>query len=267
MTGVQTCALPISLTVGTAIGAIGGTCVNTSAALPVGVLDCNNTTGNILATIAGQNTGAAFTQKYVLADSAGRILQITATPQYNGLSSGIYNVFAINYETTKGVSGLTVGQNISGVTGTCLVVSSPLGYVVCRPSVEIPGNGIDDDGDGLIDCHDPDVTSCVCTTTSTIAFTNTGNNTTAGFTTRYVLTDSFGLIKQILPVRTSSLAMTGLTNGKYRIYSVNYETTTGITGLTVGQNISAVTGTCVAKSLPLLYKICLTTVEIAGNGI
>ena len=65
-----------TLTVGTAIGAIGGTYVNASAALPVDVLNCNNTTGNISATITGQNTGAAFTQKYVLADSSGRILQI-----------------------------------------------------------------------------------------------------------------------------------------------------------------------------------------------
>ena len=242
-----------TLTVGTAISAIGGACVNTSAALPIGILDCNNTTGNITPSIAGQNSGASFTQKYILTDSIGAILQITNTPQYLGLSNGIYNVYAVNYETTTGITGLTVGQNKGGITGTCVNISQPLGYVVCRSSIEIAGNGIDDDGDNLIDCHDSDVTACTCTTTSSITFGISGQNTTAGFTTRYALTDSFGIIKQI--VNTPSVS--GLTDGKYRIYSVNYETATGVTGLTLGQNISAVTGTCVAKSLPLLYKICL----------
>jgi hypothetical protein len=40
------------------------------------------------------------------------------------------------------------------------------------------------------------------------------------------------------------------------VYAVNYETAGGVTGLTVGQNISGVTGSCFKKSLPLLYNVC-----------
>ncbi len=147
----------------------------------------------------------------------------------------------------------------AGYTPTNYAVGSCSAYAIFN--IEIAGNGIDDDGDNLIDCHDPDVAACACTTTSTINFTISGQNTSASFTTKYVLTDSFGVIKQI--VTTPSVS--GLVSGKYRVYSVNYETATGATGLTVGQNISGVTGTCVAKSLPLIYKICLPTCPtIAG---
>jgi Bacterial Ig domain len=250
-----------NLTVGTAITAIGGSCVDTSDALKIGVLSCNNSTGNISATIAGQNMGAGFTQKYALTDSVGRILQVTNTPQYTNLASGIYNVYAVNYETASGVTGLAANQNIRGVGGSCVAISQPLGYIICLPTNEVANNGLDDDGDGLIDCHDPDVAPCPCTNTSSISFTHAGQNTTAGFTTKYVLTDSFGIIKQV--VNTPSVS--GLLIGKYRVYAVNYETASGISGLTVGQNISGVTGTCVQKSLPLLYNIC-STAEIANNG-
>ena len=267
-------AIP-TLTVGTNIVAIGGACVATSLALSIGVLDCNNTTGTISASISSQNTGTNFTQKYVLADSAGKILQITNTPQYMSLTNGIYNIYAINYETSSGVLGLTVNQYITGVTGNCVAISEPLGYLVCLVLTEICNNQLDDDGDGKIDGEDPDCTEPACdNTTGSITATIVGQNSSAGFTQKYILTDSTGNILQI--VNTPSVSVT--ISGKYRLYSVNYETASGVTGLTVNQNITDVTGTCVNISLPLLYKVCLPTnqaptitsaasVAFAENGI
>ena len=61
---------------------------------------------------------------------------------------------------------------------------------------EICNNGLDDDGDGLIDCQDPDCTDCSCNSyTGNITFTNTGNNNGPAFTTKYTLTNAFGVIQ------------------------------------------------------------------------
>ncbi len=214
---------------------------------------CSNTTGTITGTIAGQNTNASFTQKYVLTDSTGKILQILNTPSVSGLSAGKYRFYAVNYETASGITGLTANQNISGVTGTCVNISLPLLYKICV-GTEICNNQLDDDGDGKIDGEDPDCAEPACdNTTGTITATIAGQNTGAGFTQKYVLTDSTGKILQIL----TTPSVSGLSAGKYRFYAVNYETASGITGLTANQNITAVTGTCVNISLPLLYKICM----------
>jgi hypothetical protein len=227
-----------TLTVGTNITAIGGACVDTSNALPIGVMDCNNTTGNISANIAGQNTGAGFTQKYALTDSVGRILQVLNTPSVSNLVSGIYNIYAVNYETATGITGLTAGQNISGVGGTCVAMSQPLGYVVC-------------------------VTVTCNNTTGNITANVAGQNTGAGFTQKYILTDSLGVILQVL----NTPSVSNLNSGVYKLYALNYETATGINNLSAGQNISAVSGTCFNLSLPLLYKVCRPLVEICNNQI
>jgi hypothetical protein len=253
-----------TLTHGTAITAIGGSCVDTSNALRIGVLGCSNATGNITATITGQNLGAGFTQKYALTDSVGRILQVLNTPSVSGLSNGIYNLYGVNYETASGVTGLTVGQYIVHITGANVAISQPLGYVVCLPTSEIADNGVDDDNDGLIDCHDPDLPACPCTTTSSIAFNLTSPNPIAGMTTQFILTDSLGFIRQIL----NTPSVSGLINNKkYRIYALNYETASGVTGLTIGQTISNISGTCVALSTPLLYKTCIITDDNCNDGI
>ena len=82
-----------------------------------------------------------------------------------------------------------------------------------NPMTEVCNNQVDDDGDGLIDCHDPDCVACACDYSSTISFSNSGANTNVGYTQVYVLTDSLGLI-----VATSATTQfTGLGAGKYRV--------------------------------------------------
>jgi uncharacterized protein (DUF2141 family) len=245
------------LTIGQNIAGANSPCLDVSKPLfytvCIPVFTCNNVSGNITAVVSGQNTGAAFTQSYALTDENGVILKLSTTPTFTGLGNGRYKFYGVNYETAVGITGLTVGQNISALTGGCLNVSEPLLYQVCQVP-EICNNRIDDDGDGLIDCEDvTDCTSCGCdNTTGNITFTNTGQSTT-GYTQVYVLTDSTG---KILATNTAA-TFTGLSSGRYRVYAINYRTADGITGITVGGNISGVTGLCFDKSLPLLFKVCL----------
>ena len=245
------------LTVGQNLSGLAGICFNKSTPLLyqvcLPVFNCNNNMGNITATITGQNTGATFTQKYVLTDSVEKILQIATTPTFTGLPNGRYKLYGVNYETASGVTNLTVGQTMSAVTGFCVKKSNALLYQICKMP-EICNNRIDDDGDGLIDCEDvTDCPSCGCdNTTGNITFTNTGQTTT-GYTQVYVLTDSTAKILK----SSTTAAFNGLASGRYRVYAVNYETTSGITGLTVGQYINGVTGSCMNKSLPQLFKVCI----------
>ena len=141
--------------------------------------NCDNTTGVIAFTVSNQNNTAAYTQQYVLTTNDGLMIAFSNTPSFMGLSSGQYAVYALNYETASGLTGLTAGQNLSGLAGSCFNKSTPLLYQVCIVP-EICNNRIDDDGDGLIDCEDvTDCPSCGCdNTTGTITFTNTGQTTT-----------------------------------------------------------------------------------------
>ncbi len=128
---------------------------------------------------------------------------------------------------------------------------STTAYRTIRPP-EVCNNFLDDDGDGLIDCHDPDCTACACNYSSTISFSNSGNNTSVGYTQVYVLTDSMGLILNT----SASPQFTGLAAGNYRVYSLNYETVGGVTNLLSGTDISTVAGGCMDISLPLLFTLC-----------
>lgn len=202
------------------------------------VYSCNNTSGTLAPTITGQNAQSNYTQRYALTDTEGVILSVSTTPLFTGLDNGRYQVFAVNYETANGATGLTVTQNINDVTGACLNISTPLYYQVCLPPYA---------------CNNA---------SGNITARVSGQNTNPSYTQSYALTDSAGLILRL----ATTPSFTGLTDGKYKVYAVNYETSSGVTGLTVGQNIDAVTGSCFAKSSPLRYQVCLMP-EICNNKL
>lgn len=103
---------------------------NKSTILPVGICDCNNTTGNLSVSQTGQSNITGQTNQFVLTDGKGIILSVSNTPTFNGKTDGIYNIYAISY---TGTSPITVGQSVSNITGNCVSVSNPIGYVVCLP--------------------------------------------------------------------------------------------------------------------------------------
>ena len=101
---------------------------------------------------------------------------------------------------------------------------------------------------------------CVSPGTS-INFTNTGNNTSAGYNTVYVLTDNAGIILQ----EVSSGFSAPSTSGDYKVYAVNYDTGGSAPVLSAGTDISAIGGSCADYSSdPLLFCVagqsnCLAT--------
>jgi hypothetical protein len=230
------------LTMGQNITQVSGICLDVSApifyAVCLPTVACNNTTGTITATVSGQNTNPDYTQQYALTDNTGVIIQSSATPSFTGLASNQYAIYALNYRTTEGVNGLTVGQNIADVNGGCLDVSVPLFYTVCLPVYSCNNNS------------------------GTITANISGQNTNAGFTQSYALTNESGLILQLSTTPT----FTGLINGKYQMFALNYETSGGVTGLSIGMSISSVIGACFNKSNPLLYQVCIAP-EICNNRI
>jgi SdrD B-like domain/Secretion system C-terminal sorting domain len=95
---------------------------------------------------------------------------------------------------------------------------------------------------------------------STITFSNTGNNTAAGFVTKYLLTDASGLILQQV---TNPFTLPSA-SGDYLLYTINYDGATGTAPTTTaGINIAAIGGTCVAVGAPLVITAC--PIQIAGN--
>jgi hypothetical protein len=236
-----------------------------SAAAPVTLaappLCCDNTTGIITFQIAGQNTDSTYFQQYALTDTNGIILQMSTIKRFEGLTSGRYKVYALNFEATSTVNGFTLGRNIAGVTGSCVQVSAPLSYLVCL--MEIMNNGLDDDFDGRIDGEDSDLPPMTCNNTSgNITFSAAWQNTSWDYTQQYILTDTFDIIRQI----STQPFFNQVASGDYRVFALNYYTATGVSGLTVGAAWRLVTGSCYQKSPALLFKVCITP-EICNNGI
>ena len=108
---------------------------------------CNNITGDLSFTISGNNTSGDYTQLYALTTPTGEILALSSNPEFLGLSDGTYFVYSINYETSGGISGNTVGSNIGMVAGGCIEISGPLVYVVQIPTLEnVNYTGCEGDG-------------------------------------------------------------------------------------------------------------------------
>lgn len=122
---------PPTLTVGTALTAIGGDCVDLSTPLAIGVCDCSNNTGNVTFTSGGFNTDANFTQVYALTDSTYTIISTQTGTTYSNLANGTYNIIAINYDQTQTAPNLSAGTSIFNIGGDCVDISEPLGFVVC----------------------------------------------------------------------------------------------------------------------------------------
>lgn len=104
---------------------------------PLVTTNCNNTTGLITFTQSGNNATGVFAQRYALTDSLGKILQVGLTKNFSVAQSGLYKVYAVNYDSTQTILGLAITQNISGVSGACLNVGGALLYRVCLPSAPV----------------------------------------------------------------------------------------------------------------------------------
>jgi uncharacterized repeat protein (TIGR01451 family) len=117
-----------------------GFCYKTSP-IPLNVCDCNNSTGILSASVSGQTTIAGQVNKYVLTDGKGQILAIDNIPTFTGYGNGVYNIYGVSYDGNGTVNGLTVNNNISNVSGSCVSVTIGTGYIVCLPELAVSKSG------------------------------------------------------------------------------------------------------------------------------
>jgi hypothetical protein len=237
-------------------------------------LGCNytNVTAVTLIEIGGSNT-AGETTRYVLTNLAGQILDIQTNPTFNNLTDTTYQAHAISYETASGVTGLTVGQNIVNITSLgCFNISDSYNFRICNNSIDPENctNGIDDDGDGLIDCDDTD---CNCTppititppvippffppgcdyeSNQTITLTAFGGTNASDETVQYILTDGNGDILQI----NSLTIFNAVAAGNYITYAAAYPTASPPSNLNIGQNIMNIIASCIDYSAPYTFTVC-----------
>jgi hypothetical protein len=245
-----------NLTAGTALSAIGGDCVNTSSAVTVIVtpaaaacLSATAGVGTVSAVATGHNTTPGFATTYVLTNAADVIQTSSATGSFpTPTSAGEYRIYAVNYSTTGAQPSLLSGENISAIGGECVDVSA-------TPK-----------------CFDITAGPLTCTGVtggSTISATASGHNTTAGFVTRYVLTNASGVIQS--SNTTGSFTAPNVA-GEVRIYAVNYSTSGIQPVFTSGTNVSAITGDCVDVSdIPKCFTVTpvsvVCTSVISGSAI
>lgn len=175
--------------------------------------------------VIGNNTTADFTQSFALTDDNEVILDISSNSIFPPQPAGSYQVYALNYETACGISNYAVGNNMSAVTGKCLHKAFKA-FNTCGCDV----NAVSADLDLMV----------------------AGQNTAPEFSQQYTLTDGIGQILQII----SGTSFTALSAGIYNVYATNYKTSCGINNHIIGNNISQVTGSCVAIASPVGYNIC-----------
>lgn len=104
---------------------------------------CDYVEGDITFNASGGNVTAGYANEYLLVNNAtGEILQRTSSTTFTAVTEGTYDIYNVNYETaTSGgegtsVTGIAVGDNISGVGGICYSLSAALPVTVCRLQLE-----------------------------------------------------------------------------------------------------------------------------------
>ncbi|MCE7044640.1 T9SS type A sorting domain-containing protein [Dyadobacter sp. CY312] len=183
---------------------------------------------------AGNNTTTGYTTEYVLTDDSGNILQNVSSGFLAPATDGNYKVYAVNYDTGGTPPDLSPATNISAIGGSCAKASdAPLAFCVATA-----------------------INNCV-TTGAPIAFSATGQNTDAGFETRYVLTDNADVI---ISSTNASPITAPSAEGTYKIYVVNYDTNNGNAAptLAAGTTITDIGGDCAAISNSPLV-VCVTS--------
>ncbi|TDE12328.1 T9SS type A sorting domain-containing protein [Dyadobacter psychrotolerans] len=179
--------------------------------------------------ITGNNLTAGYTTKNILTKNDGTIIAAVVSGFSAPTVDGSYKIYTVNYSDAF-PPAFTRGTNISTANGTCVSIGAvPVGFCVSG--------------------------GCI-STGSLISFTAIGQNTSAGYQTRYVLTSE---ADAIISSGTSTSITSPSQPGTYKIYVVNYNTAYGNASptLTAGTNISAIGGGCADTSEPV--ELCVNS--------
>ena len=207
----------------------------------------------IAVTMSGVTTGA--NSAWVITDTAsGLILGLPSGGPFNldGAGAGVCSIWYLKYD--DGLTGLTVGQNVSGLTG-CFDFSNPI--TVTRNdteagSISIAGTGATSAticaGDGVSDAISVNMTGA-----------------TSGTNSGWVITDN--ATGEILGLPMSGpFDLDGAGAGVCDIWYIKYED--GLTGLAAGQNVANLMG-CYDLSNAITVNrdgVNAGDIEITGTG-
>jgi hypothetical protein len=209
-----------------------GTAVN-GYGCPLNAASCDYTTSTVTLMSTGGSSGSTVSTQYVLADNTGKILQVSPTPTFNGLSgTATYMALALTYDGSA--TNLSIGSALSAVSASCFDWSNALAFKAC---VAAPP-------------------TCDYQIGETITLKTASGSTGAGIVTQYVLTNASGVIVKL--GSTPSFATTGLSAGTYTAYAVTYNDDGSLQNLSVnGSNtIGLVTANCLSKSAGLTLQLC-----------
>lgn len=226
-----------NLSMGQLLSAVGGDCYTFSGPVVIRVCvtpeNCDYTTSTVTLKSSGGSTGAGITTQYVLTDTNDKILQISSTSSFTGLSgSANYKAVAITYQGS--VSNLSVGQSLSLVNGSCYELSTPVYFRACVPPIP--------------------PTTCDYQIGQVISLSALGGSTGTGVTTKYVLTNAAGILVQVSD--SPSFTTASLAAGTYTAYSVVYSGSVSNLVANGTNTLSSITGDCVAKSTGLPLLLC-----------
>lgn len=202
---------------------------------------------DVSATTTGNTTTAGYVTEYVLADQAGQIIAVNTTGIFSttGLTPGTtYQIHVLNYD--------------SGAQPTAIPLAN--------------GDAISDVNDGCFNadfttealCFTIQASACIASMDvaqgTDISTTTTGQNTSTGYMTLYVLADQSGVI---IATNTSGTFPTGgLTTGTtYQIHIINYDSGSSPTTLPiVNGNISDTNDGCFNADFATEY-LCVTIIN------
>ncbi|MFK7935311.1 MAG: cadherin domain-containing protein [Saprospiraceae bacterium] len=101
---------------------------------------CCTYQGQNVAFAGNSNSDSDHTDVYVLAMSDGTIEAVSSTTDFSDVLFGLHYIYGINYQTAGGINGLTIGDNISGISASCLEISDPFIFQNCNQEPEISNN-------------------------------------------------------------------------------------------------------------------------------
>ncbi|MEZ4962958.1 MAG: gliding motility-associated C-terminal domain-containing protein [Saprospiraceae bacterium] len=136
---------------------------------------------------------------------------------------------------------------------------------------EVCNDGLDNDGDNLVDCFDPGCSGCAFNCEYKVPSSGLGSvalgATNAGvdpdYTTVFVAIDSTGDIQYL--TTSNPPTFTGVSSGRYLALAVTYLTNAGINNLVVGNNIGIVYGGCMALSKSYAFEVCTNTPPVVAG--
>lgn len=163
-------------------------------------------------------------------------------------NANVWHTQTFNFTATGATASLSVNPGTSpGTRNNNYAILISTGADAFPPT-EICDNGIDDDGDTLIDSADPD---CMASCTGTISLAAT--NADAGASISYAYTDASGVIQEV----TSGSEFMDVPEGDYQVYLLQYETGSLPATWAASQNVSATTSDACNQIVgPQMASVC-----------